>query len=83
MKLEEYLRTCRELNAFCTQNGWIDDDTLQVDVLEHDRTSVLMAVTFEEILMEGSGCVAGRVACYGRIRAHLSPTGDVKQLEVL
>ncbi len=83
MKLDQYLKTCRELNAFCTQNGWIDDDTLRVEVLENHRTSVLAAITFEEILMEGSGCVAGRVACYGRVRAHLSPAGDVEQLEIL
>ena len=83
VKLEEYLQTCRELNALCTQNGWIDSDTLQVDVLDQGPASVLAAVTFEEILMEGAGCVAGRVSCYGRVKAHLGPAGDVERLEIL
>jgi len=83
MNLETYLQSCRELNALCTQNGWIDNETLRVDVLEQAGGTVLAAVTFEEILMEGSGCVAGRVSCYGRVRARLGPDGNVERLEVL
>jgi hypothetical protein len=83
MNLETYLLSCRELNALCTQNGWIDNESLRVDVLEQAGRIVLAAVTFEEILMEGAGCVAGRVSCYGRVRARLGPNGDVERLEVL
>lgn len=83
MKLQEYLTTCRELTRFCTQNGWIDNDTLRVDVLEHDARALVAAVTFEEVVMEGSGCVADRVSCYGRVRVTLDPKGDVQRMELL
>ncbi len=83
MSLEQYLRQCRELSALCTQNGWIDNDTLRVEILERNDRDVLAAVTFEEILMEGAGCVAGRVSCYGRVRARLSEDGEVDRLEIL
>ena len=83
MKLVEYLYQCREINALCTQNGWIDSDTLRVDILEKNGPSILAAVTFEEIVMEGAGCVADRVSCYGRVRAKLSENGDVERLDIL
>ncbi len=83
MDLEEYLHQCRELNALCTQNGWIDNDTLRVDILEQNGPNILAAVSFEEILMEGAGCVAGRVSCYGRIRARLTENGQVERLDIL
>ena len=83
MKLVEYLHQCREINAFCTQNGWIDNDTLRVDIVRRDGLTLIAAVTFEEILMEGAGCVAGRVPCYGRVRIRLTKNGDVERLEPL
>ena len=83
MELEEYLHQCRELNALCTQNGWIDNDTLRVDILEKNGPNILAAVSFEEILMEGAGCVAGRVSCYGRVRAWLTENGQVERLDIL
>gem|GEM_PF-526109 len=83
VKLEDYLAGCREITAFCTQNGWIDGETLRVDVLERSGPSLLAAVTFEEVLMEGSGCVAGRVGCYGRVRVTVDENGDVQRLEPL
>lgn len=83
MELDDYLRNCRELNLLCSQNGWIDSDTIRVEVVEQGPDSVLTNVRFEEILMEGSGCETGRVTCYGRVRAYLSPDRQVERLEVL
>ena len=83
MKLEQYLRECREINVFCSQNGWIDSDTLRVEVVKRDGLSLIAAVTFEEILMEGAGCVAGRVPCHGRVRVRLTRDGDVEHLDPL
>ena len=83
MKLGEYLATCRELSRFCSQNGWIDNDTVRIDVLERDGASLVAAVNFEEVLMEGSGCIAGRVSCYGRIRVTLDEQGDVRRMDLL
>ena len=83
MGLDEYLHQCRELNTLCTQNGWIDNDSLRVEILERNGASILAVVTFEEIVMEGAGCIADRVACYGRVRAWLTETGDVQRLDIL
>jgi hypothetical protein len=78
----QYLHQCRELAALCTQNGWIDNDTLHYEILEADAESVLAIVEFEEQLMEGAGCPAGRVSCYGRVRLLLDKEGRVTRAEI-
>lgn len=83
MQIDEYLRNCRDLNRLCTQNGWIDNDSLRVDVLDWGQNSVLASVNFQEIVMEASGCMADRVACYGRIRLHLDVAGAVTGMDIL
>ena len=83
MSIDDYLRSCRELSTLCSQNGWIDNDTLAVEVLEQDDHSVLAAVAFEEILVEGAGCVAGRVPCHGRVRIRLTEGGEAEGIEIL
>ena len=82
-RLRAYLASCREIATLCTQNGWVDNDTLAVEVLDAAADEVLAAVTFEEVIMEGAGCIAGRVPCYGRVRARLGPGGEVRGVEVL
>jgi hypothetical protein len=81
--LVAYLASCREIAALCSQNGWIDNTTLAVEVLDRGQDQVLAAVTFEEVIMEGAGCIAGRVPCYGRVRARLGPAGEVLEVQVL
>ena len=71
-----------ELASLCTQNGWIDNDTLRYEVLEEDANRWLLAVQFEEIIMEGSGCVAGRIPCYGRVRVTRSQNPDDLIIEI-
>ena len=73
----DYLRRSRELTVFCTQNGWIDNDELSYQVLERHADKALIAVEFTEVIMEGSGCVADRIACYGRLRLRLDDHGEV------
>ena len=81
--IARYLHTCRELAGFCSQNGWIDDETLRYQVLGREGNTLIVIVEFEEILMEGAGCVAGRVSCYGRMRLYLDEDGDVERGELL
>lgn len=81
--LARYLTVSREIASLCTQNGWIDDATLALEVVERGDGYLVAAVTFEEIVMEGAGCVAGRVPCYGRVRATLGADGEVHALEVV
>lgn len=74
----DYLLTCREVSAFCTQNGWIDNDTIRFDVVGRDRDSITVAIYFTEIVMEGSGCVADRIACFGRLKLLTDSEGRVE-----
>lgn len=80
--VRQYLRDCRELSQLCSQNGWIDNDTLTVEILERQSDQLLAAVQFDEVIMEGSGCVAGRVPCFGRVHVRLDPAGNVLGLDV-
>lgn len=82
--IREYLQGCRELNRLCGQDGWIDNDSLRFEVLDESPDArLLVAVSFEEIIMEGAGCVAGRLQRCGRMRLRLDPTGRVESGEVI
>lgn len=72
--IERWLRNCRDIASFCTQNGWIDNDTLTFEILERTTDRILLYVTFDEVIMEGSGCIAGRVPCYGRMELSMDGT---------
>ncbi|VAW72735.1 hypothetical protein MNBD_GAMMA15-1888 [hydrothermal vent metagenome] len=81
--IERYLMSCRELTAFCSQNGWIDTKSLYYEIIEQNDHHVIAMVQFEEILLEGSGSVAGRVPCQGRLRLTLDHYGGVSNAELL
>jgi hypothetical protein len=81
--IERYLMSCRELTAFCSQNGWIDNKSLYYEIIEQNDQHVIALVQFEEILMEGSGSLAGRVPCQGRLRLTLDRYGEVCSAELL
>jgi len=81
--IERYLMACRELTAFCSQSGWIDNQTLDYEIIEQDDHHVLAFVQFEEILMEGTGRIAGRIPCQGRLRLTLDRYGQVEHAELL
>lgn len=70
-EIQELLASARELSALCSQNGWIDTDTLVYEIKQKTADSLILSVNFEEILMEGSGCVADRVRCYGQVELSL------------
>jgi hypothetical protein len=79
----QYLRSCRELALLCSQNGWIDNDTLRAQCVGKNGGEWLLAVTFEEVIMEGSGCIADKVPCYGRVRLRLDDAGRVQSCTVV
>ncbi len=64
-EIRECLLSATELSELCSQNGWIDSDTVGYETKQRTENSLIISVQFEEILMEGAGCVAGRVSCYG------------------
>jgi hypothetical protein len=82
MNVHDYLRTCRELSGLCTQNGWIDNDTLRVQIVEKRQDRVIAAVQFDEIIMEGAGCIAGRIPCFGHVHMYLDQGGAVVGMDI-
>ena len=67
--LEDYFARTPRLSELCTQNGWPDPDTLTIDVIGRDGDAVLCSVSFDEVIMEGAGCMAGRMGCWGQYKA--------------
>ena len=81
--IEQYLMSCRELKAFCSQNGWIDNNTLCYEILEENDHHIIAFVQFEEIIMESSGGITGRIPCQGKLCLTLDHYGQVSQAELL
>ncbi len=83
MKIKEYLESCRELSQLTSQNGWIDNETLKISILTQAENTTLVDVRFDELIMEGAGCLADRVACYGQVRLQLDENEQVTKMEIL
>ena len=79
MNLYDYLTSSNELAKLTSQNGWIDNSTLAVKVIKQDEHGITAEVRFDEVIMEGSGCVADRKQCFGIVKAKLSDKGEVEQ----
>jgi hypothetical protein len=71
-----YLQNCRELSAFCSQNGWIINESIHYEVLQQ-QNQVLIYTTFLESIMEGSVCQCDLKSCYGRMQLTLDEAGQV------
>lgn len=82
-EMDGLLRDAPELAGLCTQNGWIDSETLRFEVVEAGDPGVLLRVWFEEIVMEGAGCVADRKPCFGRVRVMPGTEGRPPRVTVL
>lgn len=83
MDIAEYLRSTPKLAQLCSQNGWIDNETLSYELMEQSDEHAIVNVTFDEVVMEGSGCVADRVSCYGKMRLTLGDSGQVENSEFI
>ncbi len=81
--LLEYLKIAPEIAELCTQIGWIDNETIRYDIIERRGDQLLLAVEFEEIIMEGAGCVADRKPCYGRVRVSRDSDGSFQYLKLI
>jgi len=54
-EIRRYLLSCRALALFCSQNGWIDDDSISFELLAENGDEVRIAVGFDEVIMKGAG----------------------------
>lgn len=71
------MRSTPLVARFCTQNGWIDETTLEFEVQAPVAGEALVSVRFEEIVVKAAGCVGRRVPCFGRLRLRLDADGGV------
>lgn len=81
--IAQWLKSTPLVSEFCTQNGWIDDETLRYEVRASDPDRVRINVYFTEVVMEGSGCVADRVDCFGQVALQLDDHGEVIRANVV
>jgi hypothetical protein len=82
-RLAQFLHTWTGLAALCSQNGWIDNDSLELEVIEAQDDALVINVQFEEIIMEGAGCIADRVSCFGRVAIETDGSGQVIRAWIL
>lgn len=75
--VDNFFQTTPRLTELCTQNGWPDPQSLHVDLLAQTADELSCSVTFDEVIMEGAGCEAGRVPCWGRYRVKLNPQNKI------
>ncbi len=73
----DFFETTPRLAELCTQNGWPDPETLKVELLEQTSDQLLCSVAFDEVIMEGAGCEAGRISCWGRYRVMLNAENKI------
>ncbi len=81
--IEHYFLNTNLLATLCDQNGWIDEDSLQITLLEQKGLNSIYEIRFEEILKEGSGCECGRNDCWGKIELTQSSAGEVINAQII
>lgn len=80
-RLLDYFTGNPRLRELCSQNGWPDPDTLRVSVERERPGELLCTVRFEELVVEGSGCCADRIECWGEFRLGLDAAGRITHAE--
>lgn len=80
-QLNEFFAHAERLAPLCTQKGWADPETLRVDVVRHDGSEWVCAVSFQEVVTEGG--ITRRVPCWGQYRLTLSDDGHVADAELI
>ena len=81
--VRKYLLTCQEITAFCTQNGWIDNESLEFEIVEQQNNNIIISVKFDEIIMEGAGCIANHVSCFGKLLIIFNKVGEIESTQIL
>ena len=81
--IEHYLKSCCELTRCCSQNGWIDTESLRYSILIETGNGLVVHVEFDELLMEGTANSGRRVPCSGQVHLLLDRVGRIIRAEVL
>lgn len=81
--IETYLKSCRELTRFCSQDGLIDNASLRYTIMLENGNEVVVEVEFDELLMERSGRLAGKITCCGQLHLYMDDDGHVIRADIL
>ena len=81
--IDAFVRRSPVLARFCSQNGWIDEASLEYEVRVREPGSVVLAIRFDEIVVKAAGCVGRRIPCFGLLRLRLGEAGEVRAAEAL
>ena len=76
-QIGNYLSRCKELVAFSDQGGWFEPDSIRFRIADEKEDSLLLAITYEEVVMEAAGCCATRLDRFGYLRLFFSPSGRI------
>ncbi|MBT3197312.1 MAG: hypothetical protein HN842_11655 [Gammaproteobacteria bacterium] len=76
-----YLKSCRELSQMTEYNGWIDNSTLQYQIVDEDSEGVTVELSFEEIFT--SACCEERAERWGRVRLGFNGVGGIESFRLL
>lgn len=75
--IKNFLENTPALADFCSQNGWIINESIQYEVLDRQPGELLIYVTFLESIMEGSGCQCDQKSCYGRLKLLMNDSDEI------
>ncbi len=81
--IEHYLKSCSELTRLCSLNGLVDSDSLKYTIIIESDCEIVVAVEFDEWLLEGSTGRGKRIACRGQLHLFLDRLGRIHHAEVL
>jgi hypothetical protein len=81
--IETYLKSCVELARFCSQNGWIDSNSVRYQVIREFGNEIIIEIEFDEMLQAGTDTVVERIPCRGQLHLLTDRYGHVVRAEVL
>lgn len=74
--IRRYLLDSPQLGAYCRQNGWIDNDSLRYEIEWRTAAEAIVRIRFEEVIMEGSGCIANRLEHFLKLQFRFAADSD-------
>lgn len=77
--IESFIRSCRELDRFCSMDGLIDGTSLKYEIVMESGAEVVIEVRFDEVLLEGRH----RIPCSGQLHLYKNKLGQITRADVL
>lgn len=81
--IRDYLERCPDLVKLCSQNGWVDNESLTFEVRSFNVDEAIVTVFFDEVIKQSAGSSVDRVACFGRLRVLRDGEGMFVAAEII